>query len=104
MSVESDQSRRPAVEGVLSGGDTSVTASTSSTRCSFLFGCVKVTGGTGLCSELASGNLVEAVAHAAQGHEPVSAELAAQVTNIDIDDIGSRIEVVAPDVAEELLS
>ena len=49
-----------------------------------------------------SGNLVEAITHPAQRHEPLGAQLAAQVANVDVDDVGAGIEVVTPDVAEQL--
>ena len=48
--------------------------------------------------------LFEAVAHAADRVDPFGAELAPQVANVNVDDVGARVEVVAPDVAEQLFA
>src|SRR5690606_39446296 len=44
----------------------------------------------------------QAVAHAPHGGDPVGAELPTQVTDVDVDDVGTGIEVVAPHLAEQL--
>ena len=46
----------------------------------------------------------EAVAHPAHGLDRVLAELAAQVADVDLDDVRARVVVVAPDVGEQLLA
>ena len=46
----------------------------------------------------------EPVPHAAHGLEALGPELAAQVADVDVDDVGAGVEVVAPDVREQLLA
>src|SRR5687767_8393091 len=47
---------------------------------------------------------LQAIAHPAHGRDPALSQLLAEVPNIDIHDIRAGIEVVAPDVAQELLA
>ena len=47
---------------------------------------------------------LEAVAHPAHARDATLAELAAEVPHVHVDDVRPRIEVVAPDVAQELLA
>src|ERR1700753_1199371 len=48
--------------------------------------------------------LDQAVSGPAQGLDAPGPELLAQVADVDIDDVGPGVEVVAPDVAEQLLA
>src|ERR687895_286066 len=48
--------------------------------------------------------LLEPVAHAADGGDPVVPDLAAQVADVHVHDVRPGIEVVAPDAAQELLA
>src|SRR6516164_4437437 len=47
---------------------------------------------------------VEPVASAPDGGDPVRPDLVTQVADVDLDDIGARVVVVSPDVAEQLLA
>jgi PhnB protein len=47
---------------------------------------------------------LEPVAHAADARDPVLAQLLAQVADVDVDDVRAWVVVVAPHVAEELLT
>src|SRR5690554_3976631 len=47
---------------------------------------------------------LDAVADAADGGDQVGAELLAQVADVDVDDVGAGVEVVAPHVREQLLT
>jgi len=51
-----------------------------------------------------SGSFFQPIAHSPQRCEAFGAEFAAQVAHIDVDDVRLGIEVVTPDVAEELLA
>ena len=51
-----------------------------------------------------SGNVLEPIAHAAQRDEPLGTELASQVPDVDVDHIGTGVEVVAPNVAQHLFT
>src|SRR6516164_1276272 len=50
------------------------------------------------------GRLDEPVSGAAEGSDALGADLVAQVTDVDLDDVRARIVVVAPDMAEQLLA
>ena len=51
-----------------------------------------------------SGLRGEAVPHPTHGLDDAVAELAAQVADVDVDDVGAGVEVVAPHVGEQLLA
>jgi hypothetical protein len=46
----------------------------------------------------------ESVAGAADGFDPIGSDLAAQVADVDIDDVATGVEVVAPYLRQELFS
>ena len=50
------------------------------------------------------GGFSEPVSDAAYGGDEVGAELASQVSDVDVDDVGAAVEVVSPDPAEKLLA
>ena len=50
------------------------------------------------------GRVFESVAHTTDGADELVSELFAQVSDVDVDDVGSAVEVVSPHSAQELLA
>lgn len=46
----------------------------------------------------------ESIAHAADGLDPAGAEFAAQVADVDLDDVGAGVEVESPDLIMQLFA
>ena len=47
---------------------------------------------------------VEPIAHAPKRDEALGAELAPQISHVHVDDIGPRVVVIAPDMAQQLFA